>query len=46
MEAKVVVSERMLEMLAKGNVRYVKDKKIRLGRWILKDKIGEFIGKN
>ncbi len=41
---RIIVSEYLLEMLAKGKVKYVKDKKIKLGRWILKDKVGEFIG--
>jgi len=44
MGRKVLISEEFLRMLAEGKVKYVKEGKIKLGRWILKAKIGDFIG--
>ncbi|MCD6084928.1 MAG: hypothetical protein J7J20_05235 [Desulfurococcales archaeon] len=41
---KVLVSREFLAMVAAGKVRYVEGPKIRLGRWVLKKKKGEFIG--
>jgi len=41
---KVLISEEFLRMLAEGKVKYVEEEKIKLGRWILKEKIGDFIG--
>lgn len=41
---RILVSEELLEKLAKGKVKYVRNGKIKLGRWKLKKKIGEFVG--
>ena len=41
---KILVSKEFLAMVAAGKVRYVEGPKIRLGRWVLKKKKGEFIG--
>lgn len=44
MGRRILVSERLLKMLAEGKVRYVEGARIKLGRWILGRKLGEFIG--
>ena len=41
---RVLVSEDLLEKLTKGEVKYVKEGRIRLGRWRLGRKIGVLIG--
>ncbi len=40
---KVVVSEELLKLLSEGKVRY-SGYRIKIGRWILKEKKGVFIG--
>ncbi len=41
---KILVSKEFLAMVAAGKVRYVEGPRIRLGRWVLKKRKGEFIG--
>jgi len=43
-KGRVLVSEEFLAMVAAGRVRYVEGPRIRLGRWVLKERKGEFIG--
>ncbi len=43
-KVKIVIDKEKLEMLAQGKIKYQPDKKIKFGRWILKEKIGETIG--
>ncbi len=40
---RVTVSEELLKLLSEGRVRYV-GKRIKLGRWVLKKRVGVFIG--
>jgi len=44
MDKRVLVSEELLKMLAEGKVRYVEGARLKLGRWVLGRKLGEFIG--
>jgi len=41
---RILISEDSLEILTEGKIKNVEKRKIKLGRWILKEKIGEFIG--
>jgi len=43
MARKILISEEALRKIAKGKIKYT-GKKIKPGRWILKEKIGDFIG--
>ena len=43
MGRRILVSEDVLKLLAEGRVRYT-GRRIKLGRWILKEKKGVFIG--
>jgi len=41
---KILVSEEALKLLAEGKVKQVEGVKIRLGRWVIKERRGIFIG--
>ncbi len=42
--SKVFISKELLEMIEEGKVRRPKEGRFRLGRWVLKEKVGVFIG--
>ncbi len=44
MPPKVLISKELLEMIAEGKVKRPEKRRLKLGRWILKEKIGVFIG--
>lgn len=41
---RILVSEEVLKLLAEGKVKQVEGVKIRLGRWVIKERRGIFIG--
>lgn len=40
----VRVSEETLRKLSEGEAKYVEEPRLKFGRWVLKEKVGEFIG--
>jgi hypothetical protein len=40
---RILVSEEVLRMLSEGRARYVGGARIKLGRWVLGRKIGDFL---
>ena len=43
-ERKRIIRKELEELLKEGRIVYVPHKKMKFGRWILKEKIGDFIG--
>jgi|GEM_PF-1758362 len=41
---RILISEEVLKMLSEGRARYAGDARIKLGRWVLGRKIGDFLG--
>ena len=41
---RILVSEEVLKLLAEGKVKQVEGVKIRLGRWVIKERRGIFFG--
>lgn len=44
MSRECVVDKEVDELVRKGKMKYALYKRIKFGRWILKEKIGDFIG--
>ena len=42
--SKVFISKELLEMIEEGKVRRPKEERFRLGRWMLRERVGIFIG--
>jgi len=42
--SRISISKRLLEELAEGRVKWSRGRRLKLGRWVLKRKIGVFIG--
>ena len=42
---KVLVSRKLLEELAKGKVKPPGEERLKFGRWVLKEKVGVFVGR-
>jgi len=44
MDKFIRVSEETLRRLSEGKAKYIEGYKLKFGRWILKEKVGELIG--
>lgn len=44
MREKRVIDREVEKLIREGKIKYAPHKKIKFGKWILKEKIGDFIG--